>query len=240
MAAPTSSAWASSSTSCSPGGGRSAANRPDELLEQIKTQEPRPPRQLDDAIPAELDRICLKALAKRASERYTHRPRPGRGPAALAGDGRPARPAPAPPAVVQVVAPARERRSASASTPPAPPRIGRPVKVVPKGLRSFDAARRRLLPGAAARPARPRRPARQPPVLEDAHRGDRPGPDLQRRACSTGRAAAASRRWSRPGCCPGWRSTSWPSTSRRRRRRPRPGCSRACGSAAPTCRTTSG
>src|SRR5205814_5523561 len=41
------------------------------LLEQIKTQEPRPPRQLDDKIPKELDRVCLKVLAKRASDRYS-------------------------------------------------------------------------------------------------------------------------------------------------------------------------
>jgi len=47
------------------------SNRPDEILEEIKTQEPRPPRQLDEAIPAELDRICLRALAKRASDRYS-------------------------------------------------------------------------------------------------------------------------------------------------------------------------
>ena len=37
-----------------------------ELLEQISSQEPRPPRQLDESIPKELERICLKALAKRA------------------------------------------------------------------------------------------------------------------------------------------------------------------------------
>src|SRR6201988_525861 len=43
----------------------------DELLEEITAVEPRPPRQIDDAIPKELERICLKALAKRASERYT-------------------------------------------------------------------------------------------------------------------------------------------------------------------------
>ena len=33
--------------------------------------EARPPRQMDDTIPKELERICLKALSKRASERYT-------------------------------------------------------------------------------------------------------------------------------------------------------------------------
>ena len=42
-----------------------------EILEQIATAEPRPPRQIDDTIPKELERICLKALAKRATERYT-------------------------------------------------------------------------------------------------------------------------------------------------------------------------
>jgi hypothetical protein len=42
-----------------------------EVLEQIASVEPRPPRQIDDAIPPELERICLKALAKRVSERYT-------------------------------------------------------------------------------------------------------------------------------------------------------------------------
>jgi serine/threonine protein kinase/formylglycine-generating enzyme required for sulfatase activity len=43
----------------------------EELLEQIITKEARPPRQWDEAIPRELERICLKALSKRASERYT-------------------------------------------------------------------------------------------------------------------------------------------------------------------------
>jgi formylglycine-generating enzyme required for sulfatase activity len=42
-----------------------------ELLEQIRTQDPRPPRQLDDTTPRELDRICLKCLARRAAERYS-------------------------------------------------------------------------------------------------------------------------------------------------------------------------
>src|SRR6516162_7845199 len=47
------------------------ADSREELLEQITNREPRPPRQIDDTIPRELDRICLKALAKRASERYS-------------------------------------------------------------------------------------------------------------------------------------------------------------------------
>jgi serine/threonine protein kinase/formylglycine-generating enzyme required for sulfatase activity len=43
----------------------------DELLEQIVSVEARPLRMIDDAIPKELERICLKALSKRASERFT-------------------------------------------------------------------------------------------------------------------------------------------------------------------------
>lgn len=42
-----------------------------ELLEQVSNREVRPPRQWDEAIPKEVERICLKALSKRASERYT-------------------------------------------------------------------------------------------------------------------------------------------------------------------------
>src|SRR5262249_13707236 len=47
------------------------ADSREEMLQQITDFEPRPPRQGDDSIPKELERICLKALSKRASERYT-------------------------------------------------------------------------------------------------------------------------------------------------------------------------
>jgi serine/threonine protein kinase len=43
----------------------------DALLAQITTHEPKPPRQIADSIPRELERICLRALAKRATDRYT-------------------------------------------------------------------------------------------------------------------------------------------------------------------------
>ena len=42
-----------------------------EIIEQVTQAEARPPRQIDDTIPKELERICLKALSKRASERYS-------------------------------------------------------------------------------------------------------------------------------------------------------------------------
>jgi len=42
-----------------------------ELFEQVTSFEPKPPRQYDDRIPRELERICHKAMAKRASDRYS-------------------------------------------------------------------------------------------------------------------------------------------------------------------------
>ena len=42
-----------------------------ELLEQVTSYEPRPLRQYDEKLPKELERICHKAMAKRASERYS-------------------------------------------------------------------------------------------------------------------------------------------------------------------------
>ena len=103
------------------------------LREQITSQEARPPRQLDEQIPRELDRICLKALAKRASERYsTARDMADDLRFFLAGqsDG----PLPAggshllPALSASRVPPATDFSPSSAQ----------PVKVVPKGLRSFD------------------------------------------------------------------------------------------------------
>lgn len=42
-----------------------------ELYEAILNEEPRPPRQLAPSTPKEIERICLKCLAKRQSDRYT-------------------------------------------------------------------------------------------------------------------------------------------------------------------------
>jgi serine/threonine protein kinase len=43
----------------------------DELADQILHREARPPRQIMDAIPRELERICLKAISKRVDHRYS-------------------------------------------------------------------------------------------------------------------------------------------------------------------------
>ena len=44
---------------------------PAELLRQVREDEPQPPRQLVPAIPRELERICLTAMARRIADRYT-------------------------------------------------------------------------------------------------------------------------------------------------------------------------
>ncbi len=41
-----------------------------ELFHQVISVQPKPPRELDGSIPAELERICMKSLSKRASDRY--------------------------------------------------------------------------------------------------------------------------------------------------------------------------
>ncbi len=98
-----------------------------EVMNQVATVEPRPPRQIDDTIPRELERICQKALAKRASERYsTARD--------LAEDLRHflhTEAAAGPSAITPgPVNPPPDSSQDSTS--------GEPVKIIPKGLRSFD------------------------------------------------------------------------------------------------------
>ena len=40
-------------------------------MEQVTSYEPKPLRQFDEKLPKELERICHKAMSKRASERYS-------------------------------------------------------------------------------------------------------------------------------------------------------------------------
>jgi serine/threonine protein kinase/formylglycine-generating enzyme required for sulfatase activity len=106
-----------------------------DVVDQIRNADPRPPRQIDDAIPRELERICLKALAKRAVERYTTA-------SDMAEDLHEfvkAVPAARPP-VIPTASPRPERAPEAVSPPPSghPDSDQRPIKIVPKGLRSFD------------------------------------------------------------------------------------------------------
>ena len=107
------------------------------VLDEIISAEARPPRQIDDTIPRELERICQKMLAKRVTERYTtahdlvddlrHMLRAR----TKAGDGGRAG---------AVVRGRRARGPGEGATggERAPCDRGRHAPVIPKGLRSFD------------------------------------------------------------------------------------------------------
>jgi len=117
--------------------GKSLSN----VLDQIATVDPRPLRQIDDTIPRELERICLKAMSRRATERY---------PTAsdMAEDLRHFIQTDAAPALPSATAPGPTIMGPGSTqlttpTPTTAPGQGphsdmTPVRVVPKGLRSFD------------------------------------------------------------------------------------------------------
>jgi serine/threonine protein kinase/formylglycine-generating enzyme required for sulfatase activity len=108
-----------------------------EVMEQIATTEPRPPRQIDDTIPKELERNCLKAMMKRASDRYTTAKDMAEDlrlflqtAGATALPAAPAVPIAHPGSTLEAAPlPPTSRQSDSEQ---------RPIKIVPKGLRSFD------------------------------------------------------------------------------------------------------
>lgn len=106
-------------------GARPFKGRSSELLEQIATVDVRPPRQVDDRVPKELERICLKAMSKRAADRYTTAKD-------LADELRD----------YLTTAPnvPQEAHAAPASAPALSGLGSEPgATVIPKGLRSFDA-----------------------------------------------------------------------------------------------------
>src|SRR5262245_41346611 len=117
------------------------ADSPAELMERVATHEPRPPRQRDDGIPKELERICLKALSKRASERYlTAKDLADDLRSFLAEQTSPNTGSIGQPSTTPVVAaPSAGAGPSTAVTPSTPTSDHPPVKIVPKGLRSFDA-----------------------------------------------------------------------------------------------------
>lgn len=122
----------------------------DELLEQIAHLEPRPLRQIDDTVPKELDRICLKALSKRVSERYSAAKDMAEDLQHFLVD-----------TTFKMAGRARSATdmATAAPTPTAPSTSSQPVKIVPKGLRSFDATDAdfflELLPGPRDRDGLP-------------------------------------------------------------------------------------
>ena len=114
------------------------AESQEDIFEQIIHLEPRSPRQVNDQIPKELERICLKAIAKRVSEALLHRPGHGRKSLRCYSSENPSvgrvniQVIGQPTVSVQVEMPAT-----SEPPNPVPPSSVHAVKIVPKGLRSF-------------------------------------------------------------------------------------------------------
>ncbi len=131
------------------------ADSQDELLDQIVSVDVRPPRQIDDTIPKELDRICLKALSKRASERFS----------AALDMAEDLRHFLAGASFEEKSTLTRPGLSAADVATPVPTPLTspasdtQPIKIVPKGLRSFDASDAdfflELLPGPRDRDGLP-------------------------------------------------------------------------------------
>ena len=105
------------------------ADTQQELLDRIASADCRPLRMVDDTIPKELERICLKALSRRASERYSTAKDFAddlriflRNPSDVEKADVAITPAPSP----------------LSRTPLSADSDNRPLKIVPKGLRAFD------------------------------------------------------------------------------------------------------
>ncbi len=135
-----------------------------ELLLQVVSLDPQPPRQVDDSIPKELERICLKALSKRAADRYgTAQEMSDDLRHFLAGYDEPAQVMA--PSLKAELQPAPSAASGSAVAPSTRRHVGTlrddagMIRIVPKGLRSFDAHDADffldLLPGARDREGLP-------------------------------------------------------------------------------------
>ena len=95
----------------------------------ITSKEAKPPRQTNDSIPKELERICLKAVSKRATDRYTTAKD-------FSDDLRHFLDLLPQGAIEQTTKATRVESHEAARTPSSD---GRTIKIVPKGLRSFDA-----------------------------------------------------------------------------------------------------
>jgi serine/threonine protein kinase len=173
-----------------------------ELLEQVATHEPRPLRQLDDGIPKELERICFKALSKRASERYlTAKDMADDLRHFLAGQSSPSTGSIGKSSNTPVVAaPSTGAGPVTAVTPPSRTSDHLPVKIVPKGLRSFDGHDAdfflELLPGPRDREGLPDSIRFWKTRIEETEADSTFTVGL-----FTALRVAANRRWLRPVCC---------------------------------------
>ena len=92
-----------------------------EVFNEIGRRDPKPPRQFDSSLPPELERICLKCLSRRMSDRYQTV-------ADLAADLR----------NWQSTSNVPKASAAAAGSTPVIDESEKRPAVVPKGLRSFD------------------------------------------------------------------------------------------------------
>ncbi|MFM8474982.1 MAG: protein kinase domain-containing protein, partial [Planctomycetaceae bacterium] len=142
-----------------------------EVLQQIATGTPKPPRSINDTFPKELEHICLKALASQASARYTtgldfaedlRALLVSPAATATAAGSRSVAVAPAAPlstAPDSSGGQATQTPRASRSTVETSATPASPARVIPRGLRSFTAEDSefflQLLPGPRIRSGLP-------------------------------------------------------------------------------------
>ena len=116
-----------------------------ELLEQITSYEPKPLLQYDEKLPKELQRICFKALSKRASDRYSSAYEIAEDLRLFLAEQAVIQDGPSPGGVAtQTQATASDATPVSPVTPTSASTgtgtsDSQPIRIVPKGLRSFDA-----------------------------------------------------------------------------------------------------
>ncbi|MFN0051028.1 MAG: protein kinase domain-containing protein, partial [Planctomycetales bacterium] len=107
-----------------------------QLREQITSIEPKPPRQINEQIPAELERICLKALSKRAAERYATAQEMALDLRRFLRDTTWIAMGPGLPPVIADYS--RDSTQQGVTLSRTAMTENRPIRIVPKGLRSFD------------------------------------------------------------------------------------------------------
>ena len=131
-----------------------SGNSRDEIFDEIANREPIPPRQRDRNVPRGLERICMKCLSKRMTDRYATASDLAedlalwREPPELDDHRAEAGPAPG-----------RTQKSTTSGPDPGTIAAPQPVRVRPKGLRAYDSDDReyflRLLPGPRDRDGLP-------------------------------------------------------------------------------------
>jgi serine/threonine protein kinase len=119
-----------------------------ELLAQVTSSDAKPLRQYDEKLPKELERICYKAMAKRANERYSSAHDLAEDLRLFLAEQTVIQSGTSPGGVGSLASKTHTSQVASTSlgsnaTSSASMSLGasdsQPIKIVPKGLRSFDA-----------------------------------------------------------------------------------------------------